>query len=392
MNAPANITIAHAVYAPSAAHRWAMKDGCTASAEAIAHLGEQEEGEEAAKGTAAHDEIERCMIGEMDDPTWLDVDLDHPAAYGVALVLDYCRKLPPGQFWIEQRVRLTDEIWGRCDVAHWSPSTRILTIVDYKNGYVGVDAEENEQLRIYAAASIYTHNLPVEWVRYVVVQPNDFRPVPRVKQWYEGAQSLFAFAQRVAAIPHLLPWEPGVGGQNESGVLDPSKYKRFVAGPQCTYCPLFGRCPASRDLLRDVSALVAGLMTPDQVSPAQRALFIACAKPIADAFKNATKAWEKQALAGNATPGMKVVTALKHKAWSNPVAARDLVLEKLGPAGLDLPTPAQAIERGIDEATVNAMAPRPPGSPVLAFANDKRPDWAPMTANEMFGAAVRGTP
>jgi hypothetical protein len=378
MNAHVEITAAHAVYAPSAAHRWAMEGGCTASAEAIAHLPPQEEGEEAIEGREAHLEIERVLgplaeygLAELDDES-----REHPAAYGIAVVFDFVRKLIRPQstgdrIWIEQRVKLTDEIWGRCDVAHWNATTAILTIIDYKNGYVGVDAEENEQLRIYGAGSIYTHNLPVKWIRYVVVQPNDFRPVPRVKQWYESAQSLFAFAQRVAAIPH--------GPKN------------FVVGTQCTYCPLFGRCPASRDLLRDVSALVAGLMTPDQVSPAQRALFIACAKPIKDAFEAATKAWGKSALAGNATPGMKVVTALKHKAWSNPVAARALVLEKLGPAGLDLPTPAQAIERGIDEATVNAMAPRPPGSPVLAFANDKRPDWKPLSASEMFGAAVRGT-
>jgi hypothetical protein len=31
-----------------------MEGGCSASAEAIAHLGEQEEGEEAAEGTEAH--------------------------------------------------------------------------------------------------------------------------------------------------------------------------------------------------------------------------------------------------------------------------------------------------------------------------------------------------
>lgn len=376
MNAPANIATAHAVYAPSAAHRWAMEDGCTASAEAIAHLGEQEEGEEAIAGTEAHNEIERVLsplaeygLAELDDES-----KEHPAAYGIALVFDLVRQLMrrnDDQIWIEKRVRLTDEIWGRCDVAHWSPSTRVLTIIDYKNGVVGVDAEENEQLRIYAAASIYTYNLPAEWIRYVVVQPNDFRPVPRVKPWYETAAALFAFAQRVAAIP-----------------FGP---KNFVAGSQCTYCPLFGRCPASRDLLRDVSALVAGLMTADQVSPAQRALFLACAKPIKDAFDGAQKVWAKQALAGQAQPGLKVVTALKHKAWTNVTAARALVLEKLGSDGLDVPTPAQAIERGIPEDTVNAMAPRPEGSPVLAFANDKRPDWVAKSVSSMFGAAVRGT-
>lgn len=372
MNAPSGVESAHAVYAPSAAHRWVV---CTASAEAIAHLGEQEEGEAAAEGTAAHVEIERVLapladygLAELDDES-----KEHPAAYGIALVFDYVRQLMQrndDKVWIEQRVRLTDEIWGRCDVAHWSPSTGVLTIVDYKNGYVGVDAEENEQLRIYAAGSIYTQMLPVKWIRYVVVQPNDFRPVPRVKQWYEPAADLFAFAQRVAAIPHGP--------------------KTFVAGSQCTYCPLFGRCDASRDLLRDVSALVAGLMTPDQVSPAQRALFLACAKPIKDAFDGAQKVWATQVLAGVTIPGLKVVTAAKHKAWSNPEEARTLIFNTLGPAGMDVPTPAQAIERGIDEATVNVMAPRPEGSPVLAFANDKRPDWKPKDVSEMFGAAVRG--
>ncbi len=350
---------AHAVYAPSAAKRWTV---CTASAEAIAVLPEQEEGEEAKEGTEAHEELERILKGG-------EADFDHPAAYGIALAINYVKQLPPGKIWIEERVALTEQIWGRCDVAHWSPSTGVLTIVDYKNGFVGVDAEENEQLRIYAAGSIYTHQLPVRWIRYAVVQPNDFRPVPKVKQWHESPVSLFAFAQRVAAIP--------------------AGPKKFVAGPQCTYCPLFGRCEASRDILRDVSALVAGLMTPDQVTPAQRALFMACEKPINDALKNAKKAWSKDQMAGKGSPDLKMVTSQTHRAWSNPKAARALILEKLGADGLDLPTPAQAIERGLDEATINAMAPRPEGAPVLAFANDKRPEFVKLSVSAMFGAAVR---
>lgn len=364
MNAHIDETAQHACYAPSSAHRWTQ---CTASATAIAALGEQEEGEEAAEGTRAHDEIERCLGAAAHFSNGmqpLPVNPDHPAAFGVALVLDYVRQLPPGRLWVEQRVRLTDQIWGRCDVAHWDDATGILTIVDYKNGHVGVDAEENEQLRIYAAGSIYTHNLPAKWIRYVVVQPRDFRPVPPVKQWHESADDLFAFATKTAAIPY--------------GPLT------FVAGEQCTYCPLFGICSASRDLLANVGALVAGLMTADQVTPAQRALFLACKKPIADAFKNAEKIWQKEALQGAAAPGLKVVTSQGHKAWSDPEAARALVLERLGPSGLDVPTPAQAIERGIPADVVNPMAPRPSGGPVLAFESDKRPEWKARTGAEMF--------
>ncbi|MGJ5032422.1 DUF2800 domain-containing protein [Bradyrhizobium sp. HKCCYLS2038] len=347
----------HAIYSPSSAHRWV---NCTASAEAIARLPEQEEGEAAVEGTAAHEELERCLNDSV------SVDPDHFAAYGVALAISFVRQLPPGTLWVEQRVALTDQIWGRCDVAHWHPETGVLTIVDLKNGVVGVDAEENEQLRIYAAASMFTHKLPVKWVRYAVVQPNDFRPVPRVKQWVEPVESLYAWAEKVAAIPRGP--------------------KSFVAGEQCTYCPLFGRCDASRDMLAQIGALVAGLMTADQVPPEQWALFMNCKKPIVDAFKNAEKAWQKIALVkGSAPEGTKIVKAEGNLTWTDPVAARALVVSKLGVDALDLPTATQAIERGIPEAEVKAIATRPDNGPVLALASDKRKPWAPRTAQEMFG-------
>ncbi len=341
----------HAVYAPSSAHRWSV---CTASAEAIAAIGEQEEGEEAAEGTRAHDEIERCFMRES------AVNPDHPAAYGVALVLDYVRQLPPGKLWIEQRVRLTDQIWGRCDVAHWHEESRVLTIVDYKNGFVNVEAEENEQLMIYAAASAYTHQLPIEWARLVVVQPNSFLPVPRVKQWPVDAKTLHAFASRVAAVP--------------------AGPKRFIAGEQCKYCPLFGRCPASQDVLAQLSAMLCH--APDAVPDAQFALFAAMEKPIEDWFENANKAKLKQSLAsGKCPPGMKIVQGTTKLAWLDEAAARKAVLEKFGADALDPPTPTQAKKLGLD---VSALAHQPPGGPILAPESDKRKPWAQKTAAEMF--------
>jgi hypothetical protein len=363
---------AHAVYAPSSAHRWTV---CTASAEAISRLPEQEEGEEAAKGTAAHEEIERVLgplcashmekSGPVPYPESNDVDPEHPSAYGVALVVDYVRQLVRSSLgstlWIEQRVALTDQIWGRCDVAHWDDAPGILTIVDYKDGYVGVDAEENEQLRIYAAGTMFTRKLPVKWIRYVIVQPNDFRPVPRVKQWHEPVESLYAWAGKIASIP---------GGP-----------KSFVAGEQCTYCPLFGMCEASRDVLSNIGALVAGLMRAEDVRPEQRALFLTAVKPITDAFKNADKAWTKAALSGDIPPGMGLFTGKKDRVWKNIAAAREAVIAKGGIEALELPSPAQAEKLGVD---VSTLAETPPGGPVLAFANDKRKPWKPKTAAEMF--------
>jgi hypothetical protein len=358
---------AHAVYAPSSAHRWIH---CTASAEAIAQLGEQEEGEEAAKGTQAHEEIERVLgpySGDglglwLEKPEHLAVNPDHPAAYGVALVLDFVRQLPPGTIWIEQRVRLTDKIWGRCDVCHWHPESATLTIVDYKNGFVNVEAEWNEQLRIYGAGSIYTHGLPVKWVRYVVVQPNSILPVPRVKQWIESADDLFAFAQHAAAIP--------------------DGPKTFTAGEQCKYCPLFGRCPASADVLLKLGAMLAN--PPDTVRPEQVATFKACEKPIKDWFTALDKAQTKKALAtGNPPPGMKLVTATKHRDWKDENAARAYIAVECGIEALSPPTPAQA-EKLVPKEWVEANSHRPPGAPVLAFESDKRPEFKRPSGVEMF--------
>lgn len=358
---------AHATYAPSSAHRWTI---CTASAEAIARLPEQEEGEAASKGTAAHDEIERCLsaLNSVPDVGGGDfiahteqVDPEHESAFGIALVLNYAWQLAthhPGRFWIEQRVALTEQIWGRCDVSHWD-GRETVTIVDYKDGFVDVAVEENEQLRTYGAAVITTHKLPAKWVRYVIVQPNSLVPGPRVKQWVEPVSALMAWAEKTAAIP--------------------AGPKEFVAGEQCKYCPLFGRCPASQDLLRQFNAVL--INTPDQVPAALRAKFMACKKPIEDWFKSAEKAWTKDALTGAPPEGMKLVTSTTKRAWKDEAAARKAVMERFGVDALDPPTPAQAEKLGLD---VSELSAAPEGGPVLAFESDKRKPWAAKSAADMF--------
>ena len=356
----------HALYAPSGAPVWTV---CTAQAEAVAHLPEQDENEAAQVGTAAHEEIERVLGPYESKPLDLAAMLDtldskHDAAYGIAMLLKYVNGLPPGRLWVEKRVTLTKDILGRCDVAHHDPASEVLTIVDYKNGFVGVDAEENEQLRIYAAASIYTHNISVKHVRYAVVQPNDFRPVPRVKQWHESADDLFKFATWVAGIP--------------------KGPKSFVAGDHCRDCILFGMCDATKDIVAHLGTMMAGLAS--EVPANKVALFLSCQKPIEHWFEALKKEHVKRALAGNVPPGMKVVTSQTHRAWVNEAKAREAIVAAGGVEALKLPSPADAEKMGID---VSDLAQAPPGGPVLAFESDKRKPYVPKSAAEMF-AGVTG--
>lgn len=364
-------TPAHAIHAPSSAHRWIV---CSASATGLAHIPETDEGEEAAEGTAAHDEIERIfgsLDGEMVTPATmpiLPVAPDHPAAYGIALLVNYVRQLPPGRMWIEKRVTLTKDIWGRSDVQHWHEESATLTIPDYKNGFVDVDVVENEQLRIYGAGSIFTNNLPAKWIRYVVVQPNSFMPVPRVKQWIESAADLMAFATKAAAIP-----------------AQPPTFAASV-GEHCRDCRLFGLCPTSKDVLLQLQVMLGRPAT--DVTPAQVAQFMACDKPIEHWFKALWKHGTKLALDGKVPPGMKVVTSTTRRDWKNADAARDAVMAKLGVKALDPPTPAQAENLGMSADEIAVMVVKPPGGPALAFESDKRPPFVRKSAAEMFAGAV----
>lgn len=359
MNTQQSPSSLHAVYAPSSAHRWTE---CTASATAISQLGEQEEGEAAKKGTAAHTELEHVLGGGAADP-------DHPSAYAVALVVDYIKRLPAGRTWIEQRVFLTENIWGRLDVGHWHPESATLTILDLKDGFVDVSPVENEQERIYAAALIKEFNLPAEWIRYVICQPNSIVPGPRVKQWVEPVADLRAFAARVSAIP--------------TGPL------RFKAGDHCRYCPLFGRCDPTRDLLGHLGTMLQH--TPEEIRPDQVQMVMSLKRPIEDWFKGLDKTATKAALAGNIPPGGFLVTAVRHRAWKSEPEARAAVVGTLGVDALELPTPAQAEKLGMDKAAVATLAETPEGSPVLAFGSDKRKPWVPRTGAEMFGTLTTRT-
>lgn len=359
---------AHAVYAPSSSDRWIK---CTASAQAISALPTSEEGDEAKEGTDAHTEIDRCLgplnncivDGAAFRAHTKKPDPTHPAAYGIGLFIDYISQLPVGRIWVEQRVRLTEKIWGRLDCAHYEEGPQVLTIADYKNGFVPVDADAS-QFRIYAAAVILTFGLKVKWIRYACIQPNDFRPVPRIKQMVESAETLHKWASKVAAIP--------------DGPLV------FKAGEHCRYCPLFGKCEASKDVLTQLAAMIT--LSPGQIRPDQVATFMACEKPIADWFKALNKAETAKAVSkGTVPPGMALVTGQKHRAWR--VGAEEVVRAELlrlhGSKALDVPTPAQVEKLALD-IDIDALAERPEGGPVLAFESDSRPRWARKTADQMF--------
>lgn len=366
----------HAVYAPSSAKRWSK---CPGSAPAIAAIDDYyeplEDGEESIEGTQAHDEIDKMFkplgsrSGEqdlirMDDFNNLvePAPLDHPAAFGLRLVYDAVRKVIEqyGEvvLWVEQRVFLTQQIWGRCDIAIYVPSHKLLIIMDYKNGMRAVDAEENDQTGIYAAATIKTQGIDVDHVQHCIVQPNDWRHfVPRVKWWTEG---------RAALDLRTLMWIKAV---NETFLK---------AGEQCRDCPLFGVCDPSTDALTQFGAVIAGLVNPADVLPEQVSMFFALQKPIEDAMKGFRGAWSK---VDKAPHGMKFVAEEGRRKWTNEQEAWNRLGHPNAPEWMKLPTVKQAEDMGVK---VDDIASKGKPFKVLALADDKRPEWKAPEATKMF--------
>lgn len=410
MTAHVDPNAAHAVFAPSGAPTWTI---CTAQPEAMAALRRvvpEEENEAAEAGTVGHDELERrigTLTGEPLDPATMPIlppNEDHPAAFGVALFVDFVRKLPPGHMWVEQRVILTPDIWGRADFVHFDPVTQVVTVVDYKNGFVGVDPD-SEQLQIYAGAAIHTFGLKAKWVRLVIVQPNDFRPgVPRVKQWPDKPEQ-WADATAEKLLDRCAKWAAIPGGP-----------KSFIGvGEHCRDCALFGVCEPSKDILAHFGTMVAKGV--EGVPAEMIAKFTACKKPIDHFFEAMARRGTKLATAGQVPPGMVLVTAVKHRSWKNEAEAKQTILHQRGASkvpnqyheslalghyeavpsevvghyflngvdALDPPTPVQAEKLGID---VSALVAKEQGGPVLAMEGDKRKPWAPKSAAEMFAGVA----
>lgn len=63
------------------------------------------------------------------------------------------------------------KVAARPDLVIFDPAANKLTVVDYKTGFVPVEAEGNEQLKIYANAFCAAHNLTPDKIEGVIISP-----------------------------------------------------------------------------------------------------------------------------------------------------------------------------------------------------------------------------
>lgn len=336
---------AHAVFAPSSAHRWLE---CPASA-VLAADEPNRRSEAADEGTRVHKLVERAMRGEGMPAA------DDPGLYAVNLSLDYVRQLGPGSLFAEHRVTYNDDVWGTCDLAHVTPDETIVTLVDYKNGAYDVPVKNNKQMLSYGACKRRTYPM-AQWYRFVIIQPNSKSAgdVEPVKQDVVSAAEVEAHAERIEDAVHRAK-----AGEAPR------------PGAHCRWCPAFGKCPATQSLLGFITEAVK--FPADQVPDATMVRLLQVLKGFEDYRKLVDAELTKRMLAGRQVPGATLDTTVTRRAWKDDTLAAQALYQHYGAAGIRPVSPADADKLGAHGkalakvGAVGSLAYKPPGQPKAKY-------------------------
>lgn len=402
----------HSLFGPSSAHRIAT---CPASLLRTKDLPDTPSFE-AVEGTVAHAIHEHVLLTGEDphalvgaEPRALMSENDLSAAEWALLEgfvvpiemahyvqesVDWCLELP-GQHFVEQRLSIDrwtpiPKQFGTADHIALSFEQRTLWVTDLKYGKgVQVFAERNPQLALYALATLAEFECfgTIDKVFIRVSQPRlDHRDVWETTpaELYEiGAYLLKRFT---------LALEP-------DAPFNPEKHA-------CQFCKLKPTCPGLYERTWEIAQgwfdTLDGETTDPKIdgtwplsTPSPHLIcneHLATLLDHADMIVGFLEDVKKHAMGllwqGDTVPGYKIVQGRSNRAWTDAEAARQFA-EARGVTWYkprEIISPAQAEEQ-LPKSAHKELAKwtrKPPGKPTLVPLTDKRPEFTPASADDMF--------
>jgi Protein of unknown function (DUF2800) len=340
---------------PSNAHRWM---NCAGQPQAVKDLPDKSS-KYAERGTVAHGLMELALRLDFDDDDLIGMEgkyltglpriaVDDEMIRGVGHALDYVRSYctlnKTADFYAECEVKIVlgdYETGGTSDIVLDNLPLELI-IVDYKNGAVAVEAEENPQLMLYAAGYLQEHRArtkPKTKVKLVIVQPNAHDGEPPVKEYNVDPAFLLYFvdqATRAAENAH-------------------AKNPARSAGEHCRFCRAAGSCKTYAEYILAQAGLefsaVEEQTMPDakDFTPKQIATVLKAVDLMRAWIVSVEELAIERMLDGRKVPGFKVVGSRPQRRWDDDAGVYTfLIRNRLNPdlfAPRSVLSPAQLEKR-----------------------------------------------
>ena len=374
----------HSLNGPSS---FARRIACPGSANAERGIHE-ETSVYAAEGTAAHKLCETCLKDGIDPQDMIGkviggFEVDQEMADAAEMYVNYCRDLIQDAtvYGVEERLPLpfigkTEK--GTSDFVAVTKDKKLYA-VDFKYGKgVAVDAVDNVQGLCYGlgAARKY-HNHAWDSLTVVIIQPRASHPDGPIREWS---------ISREDAEDYVLEFATAA----EATRPDDAPRR---AGGHCKFCKAKPTCPAAE---ANASAIAESQFGSVEDIEGERLseLVLDRIPVILDWCKSVQDYAQKQAEAGNAPPGTKLVPTRATRKWVDEGNAETVIVSETGLATGDIYTskmksPAQ-IEKLVGKKNMGPLRDHIESKSTgvtLVPSSDPR-EAAKVSATDQFGSAT----